>query len=80
MSICATLANQRERVRACVCMFICICCVCVCVRVCVSECVCVYVQGEVDTMIIPSTADWDNSGYAWWDSSSISSGGAGMYV
>ena len=53
---------------------------CLCVCTCVCVCVCVYVQGEVDTMIIPSTADWDNSGYAWWDSSSISSGGAGMYV
>ena len=78
MSICATLANQRERVRACVCSYVFV--VSVCVYLCVCVCVCVYVQGEVDTMIIPSTADWDNSGYAWWDSSSISSGGAGMYV
>ena len=37
-------------------------------------------QAEVDTMIIPSTGEWDGDGYAWWASSFISSGGAGMCV
>jgi len=31
---------------------------------------------EVDTLIMPSTDDWDGSGYAYWASPSISSGDA----